>query len=210
MPNNEIPSEFLEVKNKPAPGTLFDRIDLVLTDTDNTTYYFTNNTEDFTVSGRLYTAIPFTISERVFSGGGALPRRQLTISNAALAEVLGSLVRDIGGLRGSTVTIHKVLAEQPNIDMSPDAEIYTVTHSEPGDQWLAVHLGGPRLSSQTIPVDTHQNSRCRVYDDYKGVVCGAVSVLLTCSGSYADCRERNNEPRFQAEITLGPNTVKIV
>ena len=202
-----LPAEAAQAKNKLEAETWFYRVSILFTDT--TTEYVCNNTEDFDYGGNTYRAMPFELTPLTKSTSGELPTRQMTVSGAAVQNFLVPYIRNKDGVRNATVTITKVLSENPAIDMSATAEVYTASHYTSTDQTITIHLGYPRLRNQQIPLYQYGYIRCRVYSEFKGKACEYAGAETTCDGTPERCCALNNLARWNAEIGLKPKTIRL-
>lgn len=69
-------------KNKVATASAFlVLLDIVLNDIGGTKFYLTNNNEDITFDGQLYTALPFELDIRKDTLKGEIPELVVRVSN---------------------------------------------------------------------------------------------------------------------------------
>lgn len=183
-------------------------IDITLSDLGATEFYVTNNNEDVTFDGQLYTALPFELDVRTDTLKGEIPELILRVSN--VTRVLQAYLEDTYGAVGSEVTIRVVntdlLAESyADLEMTFDV-IGTVAD----DMWIEFTLGAPNPLRKRFPLYRYISDKCRYVGNYKGVECSATSTLATCNGTLTDCDARGNSSRFGGFIGLGKGNIRIV
>ena len=212
MPITNLPAEAAQAKNKLEAGTWFSRV--VFTFSADAiggaeTVYFCNDKAGFTYDGNYYQYIPFSLSPLTRSTDGSLPSREMSVSGEAVDTFLMPYIRGKGVVRGSDVVITKVLNENPTIDMSPISETYKASHYVKADGAITIHMGFVRLREQQVPLYQYNHVRCRVYNQFKGTLCGYAGGLTTCDGTPAQCIARSNYARFNAELGLKPKVIKL-
>jgi len=204
--NTTIPDEAALKKNQSDGGTWFHRVDFVFADT--TEVNFCNDQAEFVYDGTTYIRIPFTLSPLTGSVDGALPTRVMSVEGPAVDTFLKPYIREKGGVGNATVTITKVLAEEPALDWSSEEEVYKASHHTKADDAIAVHLDYPRMREQQFPLESYDCIKCRVNDRFKGTLCGAASGS-DCDGSDTACRGHSNITKRSCEKGLKPRTLKL-
>jgi len=197
-------------KNQLEPGTWFWRFDLLLP--DGSTYFrCVDNTQAITINGNDYAPCPVKMSDvEDVSGGGEVPNPTVQLASLEVVEIINNYVRPFVGLRGSVLTMTRVVAEEPALDMSNTAQRYDVLNYSRGEKWFTLYLGAARLQSQPIPwtkYDPHQRPFPHT-SGFKGPECKYAGAETTCSGSYEDCRTRNNRTEYGGEIGLNDAATK--
>ena len=209
----DIPTEANEAKNKLNNGLWYWRMDLTLSDATGP-FRFVNNTEAVTIAGNVYNPLPFTISEKETKRAGAIPTRTISIGNADITSFLMPYIKDKDGLRGATLVLTKVYADEPTIDMSNTAETYTVKGMTASDKWIVVRAGGPNLMLRRCPAMQYRNDggKCRHLTKtggFKGIGCGYAGAATSCDGTRATCVSLSNEANFGAEPGLNAKVVRM-
>jgi hypothetical protein len=177
---------------------------------DAEVFRFCDTTEVREILGNSYLPIPCRLSDFEQVSGAGLPERTLETSGVELAELLKPLIRERGGVAGSRIVITDVIAEQPDIDMSYTAQVYDVTHSTSGPDWVVLHLGAPDLMRQPVPWDRYNARRCAFRKDFKGAECQAVTAETVCDGRFETCVGFSNEERWHAKVGLKERVTRIV
>lgn len=199
-----LPTQANARKNDLEPGTWFWRFDLLLP--DGSTYFrCVDNTQEITIGGNVYVPCPVRISDvEDVSGGGEVPNPTVELAALEAVDVITNYLAPFVGLRGSVLTMTRVVAEEPSLDMSNTAQVYDVLNYARGDKWLTLYLGAARLQSQPIPWTRYDPHQCPFPNTsgFKGPECKYAGALTTCSGSYADCRTRSNRENYGGEIGL--------
>ena len=205
-----LPASANSLKNSLEPGAWFWRFDILLP--DGVTYFrCVDNTQTVTVNGVDYVPCPVKISEiENASGGGEVPNPNIQLTNLEITDIIKDYLADYSGLRGSVLTMTRVIAEEPNLDMSNTAQVYDVLNYGRGAAGIILYLGSERLQSQPIPWTQYDPYMCPFpkTSGYKGPECKAVAVQTTCSGSYDDCRDRNNAVNYGGEVGLNDSATR--
>ncbi|KKN33967.1 hypothetical protein LCGC14_0798490 [marine sediment metagenome] len=172
------------------------------------TVYFVNNNVDLTYQSNLYKACNFNLGPWESVAGGALPRRNLTVSNADLVKIIHPFVRDYNGLIDSVVTATPVFAGAIDIDMSAKAMEFSVISTSAAEDFIAFVLGAPNPLLQSFPDGKYYADHCRYVKQFRGLECGYSGADTVCNGTYLDCFTKGNQVRFGGQIALRSKTVR--
>lgn len=162
------------------------------------TIYICRNTEDITWDGRNWIAFPFELDDLKEDSKGGVPELTLRVSNVTRA--LQNYLEQIGGGVGSKVTFRVVHSEHLDILTPEIIEEFSIQHVTADKDWVVFTLGAGDPLMKRFPPRRFLRNFCPF--KYKGIECGATSLLTTCNRTLTDCRTRNNSIRFGGFPTI--------
>ena len=150
------------------------------------------NTEDITWNGNLYQAFPFTLGDVQEDTDNSDPNVELKVSN--VTQALEPYIEESNGAVGTRVILRVVNTEALNNTEAELEEYFSVLQINVDAMEITFTLGNEYSSRTTRPLNRCMKNNCPF--KYKGIRCGATSVLETCNHTLTDCRARNNSKRF--------------
>lgn len=202
-----LPPALVIEKNKlasTAPWVVL--LDVVML--DETALYVTNNTEEVTFQGQLYTPFPFEIDMLDQDSKGNIPSLQITISN--VTRYFQYWLESTSGMVGATVLITVVHMENLTEDYSELQMSFDVIAASADAKLITFTLGAPNPLRRQFPLLRCLARHCNWVRNYKGVECGYTGTQETCNGTYDQCKAYGNSRRFGGYIGLQQIGYRIV
>lgn len=153
------------------------------------------NTDNITWNGHEWQAFPFEIGDVTEDAKGELPTLSIKVSN--VTKVLQPYVEMAKGGNGSPVILRVVNSKVLGNSFAEIEEEFVVQHTTCDNQWVTFELGGDSILNSRFPPRRILKNRCPFV--YKGIECGATSILTTCPKTLEACDERKNSIRFGGE-----------
>lgn len=153
------------------------------------------NTEDITLGGEVFSAMPYTLSLK--QSDEQLPTVSLNIVDTT--QTVQRFLQEYKGGNESNVTIHFFFAESTVIEKADVEYTFSVTSSSTSAQDYSVSWQLGAENPLTLPIPARMQMRERCQWEYKSQDCGYNGSLPTCDLSLSGengCRAHNNVVRF--------------
>jgi len=154
---------------------------------------FTNNNENITSNGNVFTRYPMRVDGVQQDAKGNLPQVVLKVANAE--NLLTDDLVDNDGLMGFQVTLQCIFTNAPN-DVVIE-EVFEIVDAEEEEGWISFTLGAESPMLKRFPPDLYMRSNCR-HKVYRGTHCQYNGPLngQMCRRTWDDCVARDNTKRF--------------
>lgn len=177
----------------------------------------TDNNEDITFAGDLYTPLPFKIGAINSDSDGKIPSITLTVSN--VNNLVFPYVDAADGLIATKVTLVVVNTAYLLENYAELTLEFSILGAKVDNEWVSFTLGAPSPMRQRFPKDRYIAHSCawtfnspivRASGTNAGRECNYQGADIECNKTDSDCRSKNNEGRFGGFVGLDPKGFRVV
>lgn len=190
-----LPAEVVTGKNKVADENPFITLLEVYIPGEVTPIRVAHNTENVTYNSNTYAKFAFLLDAEKEAGDGALPTRNLRVSNVNPGTFLTALSAN-KGLVGSRVVVIDVYLVGATPYLVQQRE-YAITSTSLTNQWVTFGLGASDPLRRRFPQYKALSQNCpwefKAGTDHE---CNYEGVQTTCNRTQADCLARGMSGRF--------------
>ncbi len=199
-----LPANLILEKNKVESSAVW----MLIADIDlnGVMFYITDNNEDVTYGGNVYTSFPFTISSMDNNSSGKVPSLSMNVSN--VTKGIMQYVEASNGLVNSEVVIRVVNSAHLTEDYSELTLEYTILSTSVTAEWISFKLGAPNPMMQRYPRDRYVAKYCNWL--FKSVECAYTGVDTTCDRTKDACELKGNLLRFGGYPGLSENGLRVI
>ena len=178
--------------------------------TGQTTQRIARNTENIVYDGDTFDRFNFDVSPQMFSSEGDIPRVTLRVFqdiNRRVEDIINNAEGALGG-QIKLIRVNEKFLDTPVRALEYD---YDNLASQSDTEWVVFTLGMPNPLTQRIPLDTYNSSICSQATPtlFKGSRCQYTGDDTSCTGTYDDCRGKDNAEHWGGELGLDPNVMRI-
>jgi len=175
-----------------------------------TTQRIARNTENIVYDGDTFDRFNFDVSPQMFSSEGDIPRVTLRVFqdiNRRVEDIINNAEGALGG-QIKLIRVNEKFLDTPVRALEYD---YDNLASQSDTEWVVFTLGMPNPLTQRIPLDTYNSSICSQATPtlFKGSRCQYAGDDISCTGTYNDCRGKDNAEHWGGELGLDPNVMRI-